>query len=73
MSPKEPPVYLYTVKETASILHCNTEYVYALIRAGILPAIKFKSIRVRKTALHRFLQKYEGCDLSDISNIKSLI
>lgn len=73
MQRQELPVYLYTVKEAAAILHCNTEYVYGLIRSGLLPAIKFKSLRIRKETLDVFLQQYEGQDLSDISQIRPLI
>lgn len=63
---------LYTVKQTAEILHSNTAYVYDLIKHGLLPAIKLKSLRVRKSTLDEFLDKYDGYDLSDINNIKPL-
>lgn len=36
---------LYTVKEVAGIMHSNTNYVYALIRRGLLPAIKLGVIK----------------------------
>lgn len=63
---------LYTVKETASILKANSDLVYALIRKGYLKALKLKSLKVRKSTLEKFLEKYDGCDLSDLNNVKEL-
>lgn len=54
------------------MLHTNPAFVYRLIKLGLLPALKPGSIRVRKEALEEFLQRYEGCDLSDPLNIKEL-
>lgn len=68
----ENETILYTVKETSELLHCNTAYVYDLVKRGLLPAIKLKSIRIRQTSLNEFLDKYSGYDLSDIENIKPL-
>jgi excisionase family DNA binding protein len=61
-----------TVKEVSKILKTNTAYIYELIRIGKLPALKLGSIKVRKQALIRFLNEYEGFDLSDINDIKEL-
>lgn len=70
ISISEHPVY--TVKEVSQMLHTNPAFVYRLIKLGLLPALKLGSIRVRKEALEEFLQRYEGCDLSDPLNIKEL-
>lgn len=63
---------VYTVKEVSKILKTNPAYIYELIRAGKLPALKLGSIRVRSQALIWFLNEYEGFDLSDINDIKEL-
>ncbi|MBQ6286021.1 MAG: helix-turn-helix domain-containing protein [Bacilli bacterium] len=63
---------VYTVKEVAKLLHSSPNYIYDLINKGYLPAIKLGSVKVLKTSLEKFLIQYEGNDLSDIDNIKSL-
>ena len=60
---------LYTVAETAKLLKTNSNYVYELIKRGLLPALKLGSYKVRKTALTNFLEKK---DLTDLDNIISL-
>lgn len=63
---------LYTVAETAKLLKTNTNYVYELIKKGMLPALKLGSFKIRKTSLLEFLSNYEGQDLTDLNNIKEL-
>lgn len=63
---------IYTVKGVSLLLHSNIGYVYQLIDLGLLPALKLGSLKVRKEALDEFLRKYEGFDLSDLNDIKSL-
>ncbi len=64
--------FLYTVAETAKILKTNPNYIYELIKKGMLPALKLGSFKIRKSTLNNFLEKYEGQDLSDLDNIKQL-
>lgn len=61
---------LYTVKEVASILKVNVNYVYKLINRQLLPALKLGCWKVRKEALENFLAAYEGFDLTDVDNIQ---
>ena len=61
---------LYTVKEVAGIMHSNTNYVYALIRRGLLPAMKLGCYKVRAETLEKFLAESEGKDLTDLAAIK---
>ncbi|MEG2014014.1 MAG: helix-turn-helix domain-containing protein [Anaerovoracaceae bacterium] len=63
---------LYTVSEVRAILRVSTGTVYTYINLGLLPAIKLGSLRVRRKALEEFLEKYEGYDLSNPKEIKSL-
>ena len=63
---------LYTAKEVSKILKVNVHKVYELIRAGMLPALKLGSIKIRKESLNEFLKKYEGMDLTDLNNIVKL-
>ena len=43
-----------------------------MIRKGYLPALNLGSLKVRRTSLLNFLEKYDGKDLSDLNNIKDL-
>ena len=56
---------VYTVKEVANILRCGTNYVYKLINTGQLKCLRLPQIKIRKTTLESFLEKYEGYDLTD--------
>ena len=64
---------LYTVKEAAKIMKVNVHKVYDLIHAGLLPALKLGSIKIRKESLEEFLRKYDGMDLTDLDNICSVV
>lgn len=61
---------IYTVQETAKILHSSPNYIYALINSGYLPAIKLGSIKILKSSLEQFLIENEGKDFSDFNNVK---
>lgn len=61
---------LYTVVDVARILKTSKNRVYSLINAGILPALSLGGWKVRKTSLCKFLEEYDGCDLTDVNNIK---
>ena len=63
---------LYNVKEVSKCLGINIHLVYALIRKGLLPALKLGSLKVRRASLESFISKYEGRDLSDLDNITEL-
>ena len=63
---------LLTVKDVSEIIHTNKAYVYSLINAGLLPALKLGSIKIRRETLLDFLKEYEGKDLTNPNNICSL-
>ena len=63
---------LFTVAEVATILKTNKTYVYSLINAGLLPALKLGSLKIRKASLEEFLKNNDGMDLTDLSDIKAL-
>jgi excisionase family DNA binding protein len=60
---------IYSVKEVAGLLHVDVHTVYKLINAGVLPAIKLGTLKVTVKALDRFLEDYNGMDLSDLNHI----
>ncbi len=60
---------LYTVSEVSKLIKSNTDYVYQLIKAGLLPVLKLGSYKIRRQSLLEFLTKYEGMDLTDPTNI----
>lgn len=49
---------LYSVEEVAIVLKSNKDYVYNLIKAGVLPAIKLGRLKVLKSTLEQFLKEY---------------
>ncbi len=61
---------LYTVAETAEILKAGKNYVYSLIKAGLIKTINLPNAKIRKSELERFLEQYEGYDLTDPKNPK---
>lgn len=63
---------LYTVAEVAKILRVSKNRVYDLIHAGLLPVLKIGGIKVRHSSLMKFLEDYEGCDLTDPHNVEKL-
>ena len=63
---------LYTVKEAAYVLGCNVHLVYNLVNKGLLPALKLGSLKIRKTSIEKFLDKYDGMDLTNLDNIVAL-
>nr|WP_242965305.1 helix-turn-helix domain-containing protein [Petroclostridium xylanilyticum] len=63
---------LYTVSEVAELIKTNTKYVYDIIKAGLLPGLKLGSMKVTRSALLEFLNKYQGYDLTDPFNIKPI-
>lgn len=66
------PDKVYTVKQVSEILQVNVNRVYDLIRAGLLPALKLGNLKIREASLEKFLEDYDGMDLSDLYNIKKL-
>ena len=63
---------LYTVSEVSEILHTNKTYVYSLVKAGLLPALKLGSLKIRHETLIRFINENENMDLTDPYNKKAL-
>ena len=63
---------IYTVQETAKILHSSPNYIFFLIEKGYLPALKLGSIKILKTTLEKFLTENEGNDFSNLTNVKKL-
>ena len=61
---------LLTVPEVAAVLKTNVDYVYKLQKAGLLRFMKIGRWKCRKSTLEEFLQKYDGCDISDPFNVK---
>lgn len=60
---------LYTVAEVAEILKVNVNKVYELIKTGHLLALKLGRYKITQNELKRFLEDYNGKDLTDLSNV----
>ena len=65
-------VLIYTVKEVSKLLHTSPSYIYDLIKAGVLPALKLGSYKIRQDSLISFLENFEGKDLSNPYEIVDL-
>lgn len=63
---------LYTVDEVAVVIKTNTNYVYSLIKAGHLEALKLGRLKVRKSEVERFLKEAQGYDYTDPLDVKEL-
>ena len=63
---------LLTVPEVAEILKTNVDYVDKLQRSGVIKFMKIGRLKCRKSTLEQFLEKYDGCDISDPFNIQTL-
>jgi len=64
---------LFTVQDVAKALKIGKNKVYELWREGLLPFLKLGSLKCRRKAVDEFLRKYEGYDLTDLSNIKPIL
>lgn len=64
--------YLLSVAEVAERLKTNKNFIYVLIKKGFLRPLKIGSMKIRNTEINRFLQEFEGKDLTDLDNIKDL-
>ena len=53
---------LYTVTEVAKLLKVNKNFVYKIINDGELEAVKIGSIKVKREALDRYIERkvYNG-------------
>ena len=63
---------LLTVREAAALLRTNQATVYTLIHSGLLPALKLGAYKVRPEAISKFLEQYEGKDVSNPYNVIDL-
>jgi len=63
---------LYTVQDVARILKTNTAYVYKLQQSGLLKFMKIGRLKCRKATLEKFLEEYDGYDITDPTTIETL-
>lgn len=56
---------VYSVKEVSKILKVNTNKVYDFIYSGLLPSIKLGEYKVTENSLEKFLEDYNGWDISN--------
>lgn len=63
---------LLTISEVSKILKVNVGFVHKLRKAGILRCMYCGSYKVRKATLLKFMEDYDGKDLSNLDNIKDL-
>ncbi|MCB6475560.1 helix-turn-helix domain-containing protein [Emergencia timonensis] len=64
---------LYTIPEAAEMMKTSQGCVHNLRKAGLLKCLKLGSYKVRRAELERFLQEYEGKDVTDPYNVKDLV
>jgi excisionase family DNA binding protein len=64
---------LLTTAEVSKLLKCNKNSVGVLLSSGLLPYLKLGNRKIRRTSLEEFLIKYEGWDLTDPFNPKSIV
>lgn len=72
-APMKDEQMVYTILEVARILKIGKNRVYELKNRGFLPFIKLGALKCSRQSLEGFLRKYEGYDLTDLTNIKPLM
>ena len=63
---------LYTIKEVSELLKCNVNRVHELRKSGLLKCLKLGSYKVTEASLNKFLSDYDGMDVSNPEDVKSL-
>lgn len=63
---------IYTVTETAELLKVNRNYVYSLLKSGVIKGLKLGSLKITREELMRFLSENNGKDLSNLDSISDL-
>lgn len=63
---------LFNVIEVSKMLGIGKAKVYELIKSGKLSALNLGGLKVRKEAIDKFLDKYEGYDITNKANNVSL-
>ena len=63
---------IYTVTETAELLKVNRNYVYSLLKSGVIKGLKLGSLKITRTELMRFLEDNNGKDLSNLDSVCDL-
>lgn len=63
---------LLTVNEVAKIIKSSKNTVYELISKGFLDCLILGRWKVRRSTLEKFLEKYEGYDLSDLDQPRKI-
>ena len=63
---------LYTIKEVSKLLKCNVNRVHELRKAGLLKCLKLGSYKVTETSLNKFLESYDGMDVSNPEEVREL-
>ena len=59
---------LLTVKEVSEHLKTSIQYVYSLQKSGKLKFMKLGRLKVRESTLNKFLEEWDGYDLTDPNN-----
>ena len=63
---------LITVPEFAKVIGSNPNKAYDIVKAKLIPVLILGKVKIRQKAVEEFLIKYEGYDLTDLSNIKPI-
>lgn len=63
---------LYTAEELSRLFKCSVGRVNDLRKAGLLPALKLGCFKYRKVSVEKFLEEYEGKDVTDPFKVQDL-
>lgn len=60
---------LIGVAEASKILSMSKARLYNIIKAGLIPAVKAGSYKIRESAIDEFIKGFDGMDISDPFNV----
>lgn len=60
---------LYSVSEFAKLLGIGETLASAIVNSGLIPYLKLGGRKIRRKSVEKFLDEYDGYDLTNLSNI----
>ena len=63
---------LYSVPEFAKLLGIGETLASAIVNSGLIQYLNLGGRKIRRESVEKFLDEYDGYDLSNLSNIRPI-